>query len=1076
MPGAGFAPFRRKRRQRGALGAVVPAAPAAPDTPSTPSPTDAGTAYYTLLSWVSARATKFDIYLGTVNPPTTIVVPKYNTTSYVPTINPSTTYYWKIVAFNDGGSATGPVWSFTTPAATDVIFALSGTVLTSRPRFGSLTISDVLGPEPNTGSLTFDDSRPTGGESIQIGLGSLDDADLLFGGEVQSIDQTYVGTAERNSIYPAALIDHTFRINRRRPFGTWTDTSATTIAKYLVATFASGFTSTHVQENLPAVSINFDGSLDFMSCMKALANAISDTTTVGKTKVDYARDVHLFLTETTESPDALTIAHPPLNNPAPIRFSVDHSQIRTRVYGKGHGETVPTDVLAGDTILPVSDAVMFSTTGGKAAAGTISEGAQTQILTYTGVQLGGAGSLVGPGVTPSVAPVAVHAAGSALTSGVYQYAYTDVTASGESLPSPLGTLTPVAAPTTIGIASELTASTFGGLAAGGTYRWKYTFRKDADGAETMPSPSSNSITLTTGHTGLVSLDGCQDPPSGWSRYWYRTTNGGSTWSHVPYGIASPYSSIEQAAPADPANRFVDERPDADLTTAAPSTTGSISGAITGIAAGPSGTTSRKLYRSVVNGSQLKLVATIANNTTTTYADSIADASLGANVVTSDTSGLTQVTGQVNAGSTSLLTAGTGPFPSSGWGMLSGNQIFRYTKIGAPTDVTFDAASSLDFGATLSWSHTCATSAVLFVFVRDDASLVTGVTYNASAMTSITTVTISGNVYRVFYHATPASGAHTITIAGPANTSAAAASYTNVDTTSVVDASTTKTTTGAITTTITSTTDHCWALYAVADRSGVNPTAGTNATSRATPGAGASMTLFDSAGSIDPAGAFSMTANASGACGAIMVTFKPRIDPNRLGGIPVSGAGAITTTVLYGSQVLPAPALTGINASNGIPRATARGAAVHLWVQRDDLSAQAALGQSELDEDGITTDGIREYLISNGNVGEELLTAMCDADLAIFSRPIVSVTYYTRDTKSKTGRTVSIALALGMFDPAVFDASVFDVLATWGESGDFTIQSVDIQCDVPGQNPLYCVSASSVAFTLSDLLRRVALGG
>ena len=59
-----------------------------------------------------------------------------------------------------------------------------------------------------------------------------------------------------------------------------------------------------------------------------------------------------------------------------------------------------------------------------------------------------------------------------------------------------------------------------------------------------------------------------------------------------------------------------------------------------IAVGPTGRTARKVHRTVVNGSQLKLLTTIANNTATTIAtDTAADASLGANAPTADTSGL-----------------------------------------------------------------------------------------------------------------------------------------------------------------------------------------------------------------------------------------------------------------------------------------------------------------------------------------------------------------------------------------------------------------------------------------------------
>lgn len=59
-------------------------------------------------------------------------------------------------------------------------------------------------------------------------------------------------------------------------------------------------------------------------------------------------------------------------------------------------------------------------------------------------------------------------------------------------------------------------------------------------------------------------------------------------------------------------------------------------ALTSIPTGPTFVTSRKIYRTVAGGTQHKLVATIADNTTTTYTDNIADAALGANVPTANT--------------------------------------------------------------------------------------------------------------------------------------------------------------------------------------------------------------------------------------------------------------------------------------------------------------------------------------------------------------------------------------------------------------------------------------------------------
>lgn len=58
--------------------------------------------------------------------------------------------------------------------------------------------------------------------------------------------------------------------------------------------------------------------------------------------------------------------------------------------------------------------------------------------------------------------------------------------------------------------------------------------------------------------------------------------------------------------------------------------------LTAIPTGGSTVTSRKLYRTTAGGSSYLLLATIANNTATTYTDNIADASLGAGVPTTNT--------------------------------------------------------------------------------------------------------------------------------------------------------------------------------------------------------------------------------------------------------------------------------------------------------------------------------------------------------------------------------------------------------------------------------------------------------
>lgn len=69
--------------------------------------------------------------------------------------------------------------------------------------------------------------------------------------------------------------------------------------------------------------------------------------------------------------------------------------------------------------------------------------------------------------------------------------------------------------------------------------------------------------------------------------------------------------------------------------------------LTDIATGPTGTVSRKIYRTVAgNTGNYKLLTTIADNTTVIFSDTIADGSLGADAPTVDTSGLRRFAGTV----------------------------------------------------------------------------------------------------------------------------------------------------------------------------------------------------------------------------------------------------------------------------------------------------------------------------------------------------------------------------------------------------------------------------------------------
>lgn len=84
----------------------------------------------------------YDVYLDTVNPPTTKVSDNQSARVFVPTLELDTTYYLRIDAANALGSTTGDVLSFSTWSADDILTDGDGAPVTDGNGEYIETISD----------------------------------------------------------------------------------------------------------------------------------------------------------------------------------------------------------------------------------------------------------------------------------------------------------------------------------------------------------------------------------------------------------------------------------------------------------------------------------------------------------------------------------------------------------------------------------------------------------------------------------------------------------------------------------------------------------------------------------------------------------------------------------------------------------------------------------------------------------------------------------------------------------------------------------------------------------------------
>lgn len=646
------------------------------------------------------------------------------------------------------------------------VITIDGAIATSSVRVSNIRIDQELG-QPDRCSFVIDvlapNVAPAGGDEILIGLGTVTLADRIFAGNLLHVRQRYEGKPD-NRVWDCDAVDYTWLLNKRHPFGVYSG-SATTVVRALLADYSGVITGSHVAADLATVTFTFDGSEEFSVCLDKIAKAVN-----GHWYIDYGKDLHFFLTEVSELPDDLDGSGRTLKLMPAVMSDDDLSQVRTRVFVQGASSRILAPIAVGETIIPVENVSLFEATGGSA----INNG---QVVTYTSRTQ----------VTPLTAPTPAAAVGTDLSAGVYQYAYTYVTASGETVPSPIGTvttgdLTPPSVPSgglvnaTAGIedgvhlyavsfvtaagesvpGSTTPVTTGAGVipamdipsyghttGAGGSLFQNYTYYYAAtivagagettisNGFETVSTgPGQHSINVGIVGSGYIGVtarnlyrwDGVSNwrflaTLSGATSSSYTDTGGVALGANAPTSntTSTPYNNVSVGFVQGPtgvtqrklyrtaaagaqlkllttianntATSYTDSTADGSLGANAPTSSTAFQKrvSLSDVTVGSTGVTSRKVYRTVVGGAQLKLVATIADNTTTIYTDTTADGSLGANAPTNDSSalyvfGLSTTSGATAVGATTINVADATSFRAGGgWALIGTSGVnVRYT--------------------------------------------------------------------------------------------------------------------------------------------------------------------------------------------------------------------------------------------------------------------------------------------------------------------------------------------------------------------------------------------------------------
>lgn len=516
----------------------------------------------------------------------------------------------------------------------------------------SLRIVDILNEAPNTCEFIARTFTPVEGQEVKVGLGSLATADLIFGGVIRKIEQMYLAGNKANVAWLVSCQDYTVLLNRRKVWKRYTATSATTIAQNLISTYTSGFTSTNVAASLASVSIDFEGE-DVGACLTRLASAIG-----GYWYIDYAKDLHFFITEAASAPDTLVAGLASLRADPPVTYATDLHQIRTRIYLTGAStrlEVGANNVLAaGATRVPVDDQTPWT------AAANFVSGPQVVAVSGVSADANKATTSVGIAKAPGTPSATLNSVSGNVAPGSYQYKFTFVNTNGdESEPGSASSavaVTNISAPSSAPSVSGVTAAN--GAIPNGSYEWQVQ-HIDAKGGHTTVVGTSGSLSGANNAADITFVTSADARTV--ARRLYRKTGAGN-------------GKLIEEIPDNVTTTYRDVKSDQELGAEAVNTNNSGSAQInvSSIAAGPTGTARRKLYRTKNGGSIYYHVATINDNSTTTFTDNVADENLGDAAPTASA-------WRTAAGSTTLTVSDLSQFSEGNGWLRVGNQIVSFTS-------------------------------------------------------------------------------------------------------------------------------------------------------------------------------------------------------------------------------------------------------------------------------------------------------------------------------------------------------------------------------------------------------------